>query len=768
MGETVAQDRGPAERREEWTIFIVEDDASVAEMLSSAAQAAGFHAEVYANAEEFLGARAAERRGCLLLDVSLPGMSGLELQKELVALGSQLPIILMSGYADTAMAVSAFRAGAVDFIQKPFSTEALLDRVELLLDMRSGHRADRSEAARDRLARITVLETERARLRAPVSEMEDGLASLREHERRLGERVESLHGVTSRLIAEHQEICTTRGLAPAPGEEERERSAAARRLTEVEWQMVELCETLATTRGVASREFETLRRLVRHEVEAVRSELAQLEATPDRLRRAFRERDEEQEASGPEPIGIVKERPSSHPAFDGILAGRAELEARLRSTEGELYDLRRKCESSRRRIAEMECDLRAALTGRERIGQQAEKPGSGSAETGLTADAAPVLQRLEAELELERESRLADAARLDEGLRRLEDRLQAQFDELRHRFEAHGRAHAEQIRRIKAAREERRREMRTPEVARRRVDESERMSAGKAGLDPSGVKADAPEVLRAASRAVPPKDEAADRADADAGAAPSELFIVDDTDFGTAAAKGLVDTGRSATVLRPGPDLAGQLEGLRVDCAAVNLASHAAWCAMRELRRGSDLLRASLFGYVMAAGADTGFWLGSIDFAVLPVGASLVAALKRLASHDHDEEKSRRFLPVMGMGGSTELLGELRAEFKCAGISATLVFDVRQLLDLLPTVRPSVVLLHASPACLHLFPAIAGLKGAALSQDLPLLFLLDEEPGSGEGNFLVSGAHLLLRRGTMRPGDLARHLASRRWSPRVP
>jgi FixJ family two-component response regulator len=117
--------------------------------------------ETFASAGEFLS-RFEDRPGCLVLDLRMPGMSGLELQQRLAALGSPLPIIFLTGHGDVPDAVAAMRAGAVDFLRKPFRDQDLLDRIQRALDLDAQRRAEAVGVAaiRARLERLTRRERE--------------------------------------------------------------------------------------------------------------------------------------------------------------------------------------------------------------------------------------------------------------------------------------------------------------------------------------------------------------------------------------------------------------------------------------------------------------------------------------------------------------------------------------------------------------------------------------------------------------------------------
>jgi len=144
------------------TVFIVDDDEAVRDSLRLLMRSVGLAAECFASATEFLDAYDAERPGCLVLDVRMPGMSGIDLQARLSEKHSLLPIIFITGHGDVPMAVHALQAGAVDFIQKPFSEQALLDRIQATLERDRANRdlLGRREEIRRRAAGLTPRERE--------------------------------------------------------------------------------------------------------------------------------------------------------------------------------------------------------------------------------------------------------------------------------------------------------------------------------------------------------------------------------------------------------------------------------------------------------------------------------------------------------------------------------------------------------------------------------------------------------------------------------
>ena len=115
-------------------VFIVDDDVSVRESLESMVRQAGWNPKTYSTAQEFLDRQKESVPSCLVLDVSLPGLSGLDLQKQIVDERSAMPIIFITGYGDVPMTVRAMKAGAMEFLTKPFSDEALLSAIEQALE----------------------------------------------------------------------------------------------------------------------------------------------------------------------------------------------------------------------------------------------------------------------------------------------------------------------------------------------------------------------------------------------------------------------------------------------------------------------------------------------------------------------------------------------------------------------------------------------------------------------------------------------------------
>jgi FixJ family two-component response regulator len=143
-------------------VVIVDDDASVREALSELILSAGFQPACFASTRELLDADVLKRPGCLILDVRMPGASGLDLQRQLAQSGTTKPIIFLTGHGDIPMTVQAMKAGAVDFLTKPVRDQNLLDAVAVAIerDMALRARASLVKERADRLAKLTPRERE--------------------------------------------------------------------------------------------------------------------------------------------------------------------------------------------------------------------------------------------------------------------------------------------------------------------------------------------------------------------------------------------------------------------------------------------------------------------------------------------------------------------------------------------------------------------------------------------------------------------------------
>ena len=144
------------------TVFVIDDDAGVRAAIQGLLKSAGLRCECFPSAEEFLRRNRADAPSCLVLDVSLPGVSGLEFQRELADAGLQIPIVFITGHGDIPMTVKAMKSGAVEFLTKPFMDKTLLDAIQQALERDRVTRQQRGKLAelRKRYATLTARERE--------------------------------------------------------------------------------------------------------------------------------------------------------------------------------------------------------------------------------------------------------------------------------------------------------------------------------------------------------------------------------------------------------------------------------------------------------------------------------------------------------------------------------------------------------------------------------------------------------------------------------
>jgi len=144
------------------TVFVVDDDDGMRESLEFLFRTIGLPVQAFASAPAFLEAYEPSMRGCLLLDVRMPGMSGLDLQEHLRRQKIRIPVVMLTAYATVPMAVRAMHAGAFDFLEKPFEDDELLDRVQRAMAYEADQRADDAwrDRVRARLDRLTPRERE--------------------------------------------------------------------------------------------------------------------------------------------------------------------------------------------------------------------------------------------------------------------------------------------------------------------------------------------------------------------------------------------------------------------------------------------------------------------------------------------------------------------------------------------------------------------------------------------------------------------------------
>jgi FixJ family two-component response regulator len=169
-------------REPEAVIAIVDDDPSVRDGLESLIRSAGFRAETFASAQEFLARNRADSPGCLVLDLQMPGLSGLDLQRQMAEVGMTIPIVFLTGYGNIPASVQAMKAGAVEFLTKPFEEQDLL-------------RAIQDAIERDRHTR---------KMNAEIRELQEGYESLTKREQEIMQHV--ISGLLNKQIAAELKI----------------------------------------------------------------------------------------------------------------------------------------------------------------------------------------------------------------------------------------------------------------------------------------------------------------------------------------------------------------------------------------------------------------------------------------------------------------------------------------------------------------------------------------------------------------------------------
>jgi FixJ family two-component response regulator len=147
-------------------VYVVDDDESVREAIQSLIRSVGLHVEAFASAQDFLRSKRPDVPGCLVLDIRLPGFSGLQLQRKLADADIRIPIVFMTGHGDIPMTVKAMKAGAVEFLTKPFRDQDLLDAIQQAIETDRSAQRERSltDDLRERYESLTPREREVTRL----------------------------------------------------------------------------------------------------------------------------------------------------------------------------------------------------------------------------------------------------------------------------------------------------------------------------------------------------------------------------------------------------------------------------------------------------------------------------------------------------------------------------------------------------------------------------------------------------------------------------
>ena len=187
------------------TVYIVDDDDAVREALGALLGSVCLLYESFASAEAFLAEANSQMRGCLLLDVRMPGMGGLELQRTLQDQGVALQVVIITGHGDVPMAVRALKAGAADFIEKPFNEQDLLDRIQVCLkdDQNLWHTRQAQDEAAARFGTLTPRERAVMELLAAGDHTKKIAAQLNIQDRTVDvHRFNIMHKVGARTLAE--------------------------------------------------------------------------------------------------------------------------------------------------------------------------------------------------------------------------------------------------------------------------------------------------------------------------------------------------------------------------------------------------------------------------------------------------------------------------------------------------------------------------------------------------------------------------------------
>ncbi len=149
-------------KRDDQIVFVIDDDPSIRQAIKTLIETVGLKSETFVSGQDFLQSKLPEVPRCLVLDVRLPGLGGLNLQRELTDRGIRIPIIFITGHGDIPMSVQAMKAGAVEFLTKPFRDQDLLDAIELALERDRALRKQQAEMAelRTRYETLTTRERE--------------------------------------------------------------------------------------------------------------------------------------------------------------------------------------------------------------------------------------------------------------------------------------------------------------------------------------------------------------------------------------------------------------------------------------------------------------------------------------------------------------------------------------------------------------------------------------------------------------------------------
>ncbi len=199
------------------TVFVVDDDESVRKGLARLLRASGYAVKTFASAEDYLSHDNVHEVGSIILDLSMPGLDGIDLQRRLIERGDDLPVIFLSGHADVPTSVKAMKRGAVDFLTKPLDEEALLDALHRALSRQRRERAERreQETVRDLLHILTPREYEVMRCVISGARNKQIAAHLGIAEKTVKvHRTRVMQKMRVRSVAELVQACIAAGVSP--------------------------------------------------------------------------------------------------------------------------------------------------------------------------------------------------------------------------------------------------------------------------------------------------------------------------------------------------------------------------------------------------------------------------------------------------------------------------------------------------------------------------------------------------------------------------
>ena len=570
-------------------------------------------------------------------------------------------------------------------------------------------------------------ESERAELEKRVEQLGRELQSSQETARTLEARVEELNQVSTRLIAERRDLHARIEKLAAGGQTlEQEKQAAInsaqQRVTEVEAELSRVAALLESTRSSSADEIQRTRADAEQALQALRTELAAATRERDALQQTLAQTSEEGNAHQQTAAELAAERARLQAAVEQLGSERDGLAKRVEEAAAAAADLRRERQRAEERTAELERELH---TTRDELLADVAARLQASEETR---------REMETAIDAERESHTAE-------LTALKARLEQQREEFGEQLAALG----DEQQRLTEALAEKDLLLQSAEEGLTTIDLAESEGEGDEGM-------------LAIDRSYAPErdgDEAVEEDDLfeeEVETISNEIVLLDDGDIGSETARQLIAFGHRVTALVPEPEMTGPLGERSIACTAINLAIPTSWRTLRHLRNGSGIPHTPLVAYALAPNAPKGFWLGPVDFVLLPVDDCRMAdILNRMVP------KVKR---VIAMSNDIDVMSDVRTQLTSAGISTAIVLDGRQALDLVATVRPEAAVLHLSPSCVDVFRAIAGLRNNESSRDVPILFLLDAEAQAREEAFLTAGVRMLSGRGNLMPADLTDSLAS--------